>query len=84
MSKPIKVMQVNAPKKDTEANPSTYARFLLIPEYKAMQQMWPDYDIHLEILIDKTTVGKDYIFKINDTLHSECTELISRYMVVRK
>jgi hypothetical protein len=82
--KEAKVIPVNAPSKNDQMTPATYAKFMLIPEYRAMCNTWPDYEIHIEVLIDDDTVGTDYFDEVNKYLNDECTELKSRYTIKRK
>ena len=88
MSRPIKTIQVNAPLRndqyDKTPSPETFTKFLFIPEYRAAQQNWPKHEIHFEVILTKETVNSDYFLGVNNVLKKECTELLTRYVLVKK
>ena len=83
MSKPIKIVKMNAPKIKYNESPETFVKLVLSHEYKAAQENWPDYDIHFEILLDDDTVGREYFVKVNEILKEHGSDLLSRYVLAQ-
>lgn len=78
-NKPIKRLPMFAPDKDTQTSPETFAKFQMIPEYKAMLRTYPDCDIDIYIRLNENTVGVDYFEKAEKVIYWECHELLSKY-----
>jgi len=82
---PIKVMQVNAPKKGS-IELRDFIKFLLVPQYMELQKNYSkQYLIHIHILVyEDTTEDLEYFSNLNKLLYEYCPILISRHMIVRK
>ena len=83
MSKQSKTMVINSPEKD-KTNPENFTKFILIPQYKGMQQTWPRHDIFIHINTYDNTEGPEYFKKVNEILKQECPEILAKYVLVRK
>ena len=81
MSKPIKIVRMNAPKIEFNETAENFVNLILIHEYKAAQEIWTDFDIHFEILLDDGTVGSEFFVKVNEVLKECSPDLLSRYIL---
>lgn len=84
MVKPIKVLCINPPLKESNVSPETFAKFLLIPQFKSLEKIWPDYNIMIEIHLDDTSVDESFFSNIDAVVKREYPILLSRYTVLRK
>lgn len=82
--KPIKTFTITAPKKDTAEAPSTFARFLLVPYFKAMEDYDHNSEIHCNIIFDDNTVGREFFDKMKDTICWDYPILLCRYHLIRR
>ena len=82
--KPIRSFTITAPEKDTTEAPSTFARFLLIPYFKAMEDYDRNTEIHCNIILNDNTVGKEFFDKMRDAIYWEYPIVLSRYHLVRR
>lgn len=83
MSKETKTMVINSPDKD-KCSAENFTKFILIPQYRGMQQTWPRLDIFININIYETTEGPEFFKSVNEILKKECPEILAKYVLVRK
>lgn len=81
--KPIKQMSINSPSKNS-CTAEHFVKFILLPQYKGMQDTWPKHTIQLSIMVYEDSEGLDFFEKVNKYLKKLYPTLLGKYILLKK